>query len=251
MTFKLPSNVEYRIFDKHFEASSGKYMTQNKNSSLCATENEAIKNRNAICEEIGAKHIVILDQVHGTEIHYATRSTDIGLEPVADACYTDQKNIALCIRTADCVPVLIADDKGKVIGAAHCGWKSAVAGILQKLIIKMENAGGEKFVAIVGPSISQESYEVDNAYYERFLEEDIENARFFIPSQKNDHFLFDISGYVISKLNLLGVTDVHHIKEDTYSNADKYPSYRRHCHTNEEYKSSIVSAIAIKTYTNK
>ena len=87
--------------------------------------------------------------------------------------------------------------------------------------------------------------DVTKDYFDVFLEESPQNARFFIPSTKAEHFMFDLSGYVRLKLEALGVVEIYHIYEDTYTNADKYPSYRRHCHTGEEYGSSILSTIVM------
>jgi len=112
--FKLPSNVQYRVFDKNFKGSTGKYLIKDDK----AKAEEVQKNRNAICAAQGAKEIAIVRQVHGAEIYYAEKSTEIGFEPEVDAVYTDKKGIVLSIQTADCVPVLIADRVGNVIGAA-------------------------------------------------------------------------------------------------------------------------------------
>ena len=240
--FKLPSNVQYRVFDKNFKGSTGKYLIKDDK----AKAEEVQKNRNAICAAQGAKEIAIVRQVHGAEIYYAEKSTEIGFEPEVDAVYTDKKGIVLSIQTADCVPVLIADRVGNVIGAAHCGWKSAFQNILEHLVNAMQKKGAEYFMAIIGPSIHQESYEVSKKYFDIFLEESPKNARFFIPSTKAEHFMFDLSAYVRLKLEMLGISDIYHIYEDTYANVDKYPSYRRHCHTGEEYKSSILSTIVMK-----
>lgn len=240
--FKLPSNVHYRIFDKRFKASTAKYIIKEDKAKY----EEVKDNLESISDIMSAKEIAVVHQTHGTDVYYATKSTDIKNPPKADAIYTDKKNLVLGIQTADCVPVLITDKEGSVIGVAHCGWKSSVNGILDNLIDKMESVGASQFMAVIGPSIHQESYEVDKSYFDLFLNEDIENAKFFIPSKKPEHFMFDLPGYVRLKLQLLGINDIYHIYEDTYQNADKYPSYRRHCHTSEEYKSSILSTIVMR-----
>ena len=239
--FKLPDNIKYRVFDKNFKASTGRYVPKEDK----ATPEEVQKNRDLVCAALNAKEIAILHQVHEADVHYATEGTETSSEPQMDAVYTDQKNIILAIQTADCVPVLISDKDGKVIGAAHCGWKSAIKDILEKLVSKMKDKGALEFMAIIGPSIHQESYEVNKSYFDAFLEEANENARFFIPSTKHEYFMFDLSGYVRSKLEMLGISDIYHIYEDTYKEVEKYPSYRRHCHTGEEYKSSILSTIVM------
>lgn len=239
--FKLPDNIKYRVFDNNFKASTGKYLVKNEVTSI----EEVHKNRNAICEALDCDRMAILHQIHGVDVFHAKSSTLAGEEPQMDASYTTEKGVVLAIQTADCVPVLLADKNGKVIGAAHCGWKSAIGNILEKLVEKMEKEGASKFMAIIGPSIHQESYEVDKQYFDRFLKESIENSRFFIPSSKHEHFMFDLPAYVKWKLSLLSINDVYHIYEDTYTNSDKYPSYRRSCHAGETYKSCILSTIVL------
>jgi polyphenol oxidase len=241
--FKLPSNVQYRIFDKSFKASTGRYVAKDKDFSPSFDLNVIKQNRQAVLDAMGAKEIAILHQVHKTGVYYATSGTEVGNEPDMDASYTDKSGILLAIQTADCVPVLIADKAGSVIGGAHCSRECALHDILENLVTKMKHDGALEFVAIIGPSIQQESYELDYTYFENFLDESVENARFFIPSSKPDHFLFDTPGYVIEKLRILGIEDIHHIKEDTYTNPEKYPSYRRSCHTNEVYKCNMLSTI--------
>jgi len=243
--FKLPDNIQYRVFDKTFKASTGRYVIKEDKPEIWATRDEVQKNLAAICEAQGAKEIAVLNQVHGADVYYAKNSTNIEFTPKMDALYTDQKNIILGIQTADCVPVLIADQAGNVIGAAHCGWKSAFHNILVNLVNAMRTKGAEHFMAIIGPSIHQESYEVSKEYFDIFMEESAQNTRFFIPSSNAEHFMFDIAAYVRLKLEMLGISQIYHISEDTYANVHQYPSYRRHCHTGEEYKSSILSTIVM------
>ena len=102
------------------------------------------------------------------------------------------------------------------------------------------------FVAIIGPSIHQESYEVTSEYRNIFLNQSSENMKFFVPSNKDGHFMFDLVSYVRIRLEKLGIQEIHHISENTYINADKYPSYRRHCHTGELYNTSILSTIVLR-----
>ena len=240
--FKLPSNIYYRVFDNSFKESTARYIVKSDK----ATPEEALANRHAVMGAMGAKEIVILDQIHGNDVYYATSSTELNQEPKMDASYTDIPGIVLAIQTADCVPVLIADKDGKVIGAAHCGWKSAFKNILDILVTKMREKGAKEFTAFIGPSIHQASYEVDAGYYANCLDESADNAKFFVPSKKPGHQMFNLRGYVRSKLEKLGVDEIDDSSDDTYTNPEKYPSYRRHCHTGEGYRSNLLSTIMIK-----
>lgn len=150
------------------------------------------------------------------------------------------------MRTADCVPVLLTSMKGEVIGAAHCGWPSSKANIIAKLVKMMHDKGAKEIKGLIGPSIQQYSYEVGPEYYESFIKEDATYAKFFKPSKKINHYMFDLPAFVELKLNQAGVVNLIKIKEDTYSMPEKYPSYRRDCHLGESYKLNILSTIIIK-----
>jgi YfiH family protein len=239
--FRLPNNVKYKIFDQSFKASSGQYILK-----PAVTHDTVLKNLESIKSDMQGRNIFVLNQKHEVGVYYCKSGSIIGDEPKADSCYTDHKSIILGIQTADCVPVLIFDDQGTVIGGAHCGWKSAFGDILEHLITHMRSKGASNFSAIIGPSILQQSYEVNEDYYENFLSEDPENARFFMISENDGHFLFDLPSYVKWTLSLLNITSIVHINEDTYSMESKYPSYRRSVHFGKKhYESSILSTIML------
>ncbi len=204
--------------------------------------NDNISNiRNAL----GVKHLQLLNQVHGDDIYYTPEDLSIN-QPKADASCTDKQNVALGILTADCVPVLLASGDGTVIGAAHCGWKSAKLGIIPKLQEKMQALGAKSVMAVIGPAIAQKSYEVDMSYYKGFVEQDNSTGDLFIPSNRDNHFMFDLVEYTKRSLQKSGVSIFHNFSEDTYSNPEKYPSYRRSCHEGSTYSQNILSTIVIK-----
>lgn len=198
-----------------------------------------------IRNELGVKHLQLLNQVHGDDIYYTSEDLTTN-QPKADASCTDKKNIALGILTADCVPVLLASGDGMVIGAAHCGWKSAKLGIIPKLQEKMQKLGAKSIMAVIGPAIAQKSYEVDMSYYKAFIEQDNSTRDLFIPSNKESHFMFDLVEYTKRSLQKSGVSIFYDFSEDTYSNPEKYPSYRRSCHDGSTYSQNILSTIVIK-----
>lgn len=242
----LPNNIYYKIFDRSFKASSGKYLYKNESYS----KDEIIKNLKAVSADAQADEIVILNQIHGNDVYIANTGTIIGSEPLADASITAKPRLALAIQTADCVPVLITDIKGTIIGAAHCGWKSAYNDILEKLVQAISARSMYDLKAIIGPCINQKSYEIDIEFFNKFTDPNLggndENRIFFINSTRSNHYMFDIAGYVKLKLQKLNVEIAMHIDEDTYTNPQKYPSYRRSCHINDPYNSSILSLIMIK-----
>lgn len=188
---------------------------------------------------------MILKQVHGAKVHIVTDKTAYHEALEADASVTNIPGIALGILTADCVPVLFYCTEGAVIGAAHCGWRSAKADIINNVVLEMKKLGAREIDAIIGPAIKQQSYEVGGGYYNDFCSEDVSNKRFFIPSDKDSHFLFDLPAYVKMKLEKAGIKNIVTNDDDTYANHEKYYSYRRHCHGKDQYKGNFLSVIVL------
>lgn len=240
----IQDKVYYKIFDKSYKASTGAY---NKHKAAdVAKLAEIQQNIDNIKSEYNCDELVILKQVHGDQIVDADEA-DLRDLLEADASITTRRNIALSILTADCVPVLFASSDGSVIGAAHCGWKSAKADIIKKLVTKMREKNAQNIRAIIGPSIQQKSYEVDNNYYQNFIIAEPTCKDFFIESKKDGHYMFDLSGYVARKIELENIEIFAHSNDDTCAEEEKYPSYRRSTLNPEEpYNSNILSTIIIR-----
>ena len=164
----------------------------------------------------------------------------------ADGIVATEKDLAICVLTADCVPVLIASTDGNVIGVAHCGWRGAKNNIVKALVDMMQSKGAHVMKALIGPAIQQASYEVDANYYGSFIDEDSAFSRFFKPSKNKEHYVFDLPKFVEHKLAEAGVEQIENMHADTYSAPEKYPSYRRDCHQGKAYKENILSALIIK-----
>ena len=168
--------------------------------------------------------------------------------PVADALVTDRKNLVLGVLTADCAPVLFADGKAGVIGAAHAGWRGALAGILESTLKLMTDMGAkhQNIVVGIGPSITRRSYEVNRDFLIAFMAETNENGYFFQESVVEDRYKFDLPGYISRKLSRLGVSTVTHTPCDTCLEADRFFSYRRSCLLGEENYGRQLSAIVLE-----
>src|SRR5262249_26473130 len=158
--------------------------------------------------------------------------------PHADALVTNRPGLLLGIVTADCAPVLLADLEAGVVGAAHAGWKGAVAGVTDRTIEAMLGLGAERsrIVAAVGPCIRQASYEVDEGFHARLVEGATENAAFFAPGQMGrwpGHWQFDLEGYVAHRLESAGIGGVETLGCDTYAQPERFYSFRRATHCGE------------------
>ena len=190
--------------------------------------------------------LVTVRQVHSSDVVTVTGPIGEADRPAADAMVTNLPGLILGILTADCVPVLLADAQAGVVGAAHAGWKGAIAGVTDNTLAAMEKLGArrDQISATIGPCIGRASYEVTSDFARHFEEEDVENSRFFSAGREG-HCQFDIAAYVAARLARAGVSRVEMMDEDTYSQPDRFYSYRRSCHLNEPSYGRQISMIAV------
>jgi YfiH family protein len=199
---------------------------QQGDTAAAVAENRA----RAVAAVLPGARLVTVYQVHSPDCATVAAPWDDADRPHADALVTDCRGIVLGILTADCAPVLLADREAGVIGAAHAGWKGALAGVTDAVIAGMTALGAQtsRIVAAVGPCIAQASYEVDEAFRARFTEGDV---RCFGPG-RTGHWQFDLAGYVACRLQSTGVS-VEKLGLDTYAAPEQFYSYRRATHRGE------------------
>lgn len=185
-------------------------------------------------------------QIHSPDVVTVTAPWDDADRPRADALVTKAPGLLLGVLTADCAPVLFHDPQAGVIGAAHAGWKGAIGGVTDRTVEAMEALGADRarIAAVVGPCIAQKSYEVDVAFEARFIAEDAANARFF-KAGRAGHGWFDLEGYVAARLADFGVGTVAMLGEDTYSQGERFYSFRRSTHAGEAGYGRQISLIGL------
>ena len=185
--------------------------------------------------------LVRVKQIHSAEVAFAAEAMASPLE--ADALVTDQPGLLLGIVTADCAPVLLVDKQAGVVGAAHAGWRGAVSGVLENTVAAMVRLGSDPahIRAAVGPTIMQANYEVNEAFRTNFTEAE---DRFFEPG-RDGHWQFDLPGFAAHRLALAGVTQVDDLQEDTYSQPDRFHSFRRATHRGENTTGRQLSVIGL------
>jgi polyphenol oxidase len=190
--------------------------------------------------------LVTVYQVHSAAVVVADKWADDS-RPHADALVTNNPGLVLGILTADCAPVLFADAEAGVIGAAHAGWKGAIGGVTDSTIDAMEALGARRarIAAAIGPCIARASYEVDAGFRSRFTDADPANERFFADGKCADHHQFDLEAYVAHRLAAAGITRVAALGLDTYSQPDRYYSFRRATHGGEPDYGRQISLIAL------
>lgn len=189
------------------------------------------ENRARIAQSLGIdpSRLLLCEQVHGTTIVTVGAPWPNEQSPKADGMVTREKNLALAVQTADCVPVLLADEAAGVIGVAHAGWRSALDGVTDRTMEAMEALGAERsrIEAALGPCIWQDSYEVDDAYMDVFMQADTQNSRFFVESDREGHWMFDLPAYVRARLVASGVASCSLPPADTCADKGRFFSYRR------------------------
>ena len=209
-----------------------------------------LQNRARAAAYVGARpdRLATPYQVHGTDAVIVEEAWGPGLGPKADAVVTDRPGLVIGVGTADCGPVLFADPGAGVVGAAHAGWKGALAGILESTLNAMEQRGAERSrtIAVLGPTISVDRYEVGREFVDMFRRADPENERFFQDSERPGHARFDLPAYIVARLQAAGVALATAAGHCTYSDEERFFSYRRATHRREPDYGRLLAAIMIR-----
>ena len=222
------------FFTRNGGVSSGPFASLNCSLSGLDDRDSVLENRARAARGIGADpdSLIGLMQVHGATVVAVTHHSQLwqpGAGPRADAMVTNWPGITLGIISADCAPVLLADASAGIVGAAHAGWRGAVAGVLEATIAAMEAIGAvrSRIAAAIGPCIRQASYEVAADLRDAVLEADAANDQFFVPGQREQRWQFDLAGYCAARLRGAGLSWIDTIQADTLADSDRFFSHRR------------------------
>ena len=243
----LLDGVRHGFFTRKGGASSGLYAGLNCGRGSKDQQDVVATNRARVADAMGVPpdRLAGVNQVHSADVVVITDPDRINAadQPDADALVTALPGVALSVLTADCQPVLFADAQAGVIGAAHAGWKGALSGVLEATVDAMRDLGATQIRAVIGPSISQRAYEVGWDFMENFTAEDPDYQRFF-SNGPADKPMFDLPGFGLSRLRAAGV-EAAWIGHCTYSDPERFFSYRRTTHQNEPDYGRLISAIAL------
>jgi YfiH family protein len=244
------AGIRHAFFTRDGGVSDGVYATLNAGIGSHDIPGRVIENRNRIASALGVRQdcLITAYQVHSPHVVTAERAWAPSERPRADAIVTRTPGLAIGVTTADCGPVLLADRTAGVIGAAHAGWRGAMTGVLEATILAMEACGARRgrITVALGPMIRQRNYEVGPEFVARFKTEDVANARFFEPSRREGHALFDLCGYISARLAGAGITRVEDLGHCTYADPGRFFSYRRSTHRNEQDYGRHLNAIALE-----
>jgi YfiH family protein len=229
LTAALPP--PHGFFTRRGGVSTGAFSSLNCSVSGHDAPEAVLENRARAAHAMGAdpKNLLGLIQVHGSTCVTATTRWDLKSRPTGDAIVTDRPGLALAIVTADCAPVLFADPHTGIVGAAHAGWRGAVAGVLEATLDAMVTLGAirSNIVAAIGPCIQAASYEVTADLRDPVLAREPTNAEFFTTGRDSCHWQFDLPGYASSRLRRAGLTAVRQLDADTLTQSDLFFSHRR------------------------
>lgn len=243
------ARVRHAFFTRVGGVSEGIYATLNGGLGSQDVPERVAENRTRMCAQLGlgADRLVSLYQVHSAEVVTVEAPIPATDRPKADAMVTRVPGLALGIATADCGPILFADPENGVVGAAHAGWKGALTGVIEATVRAMEALGARRrqIVAVLGPTISQASYEVGPDFVARFRIEAPGMDRFLGPGTREDHAQFDLPGFILARLGEAEIGEAEMLNLCTYADPERFYSYRRTTHRGEPDYGRLISAIAL------
>lgn len=239
---KLPG-IAHGFFGRDGGVSAGVYASLNCGPGSRDDSASVADNRAKVVQALApGAQLVSLAQVHSAIVHIVDETWNFDLRRDGDGMVTARPGVLLGILTADCTPVLFADSEAGVIGAAHAGWKGAVAGVLENTVAAMVRLGAKPahITAAIGPTICQANYEVGADMMARF---DAADSKFFIASDRPDHCRFDLPGYARMRLDRAGVGQIADLGLCTYPPDNGFYSYRRTTHRGEADYGREISVI--------
>jgi YfiH family protein len=241
--------IRHAFFTRKGGVSGGLYASLNSGvgSHDLAAHVAENRTRMAAALDVPPRNLVSAYQVHSPTVVVADAPWPADARPRADAIVTRSRGLAIAVSTADCGPVLMADPQARVIGAAHAGWRGALAGIVEATIAAMERLGATRgnIRAALGPMIRQRNYEVGADLISRFRAEDPGCDRFFAPSARDEHALFDLAGYIAARLTRAGIGEIEDLGLCTYADPDQFFSFRRATHRAEADYGRHLNAIVL------
>ncbi|WP_295048798.1 peptidoglycan editing factor PgeF [uncultured Paracoccus sp.] len=247
LTHPLLRPVRHGFFTRKGGASSGLFSGLNCGRRSTDQAEMVVLNRARVATAMGIAPdcLATVKQVHSADVVTLTDDSDIPTvaDTLADGIVTARRGVALAVLTADCQPILLADPDAGVIGACHAGWRGALGGIIEATVDAMRALGAGPIRAVIGPTISQRAYEVGPDFMDSFLAEDPGHSRFF-SGGPNGRPLFDLPSFGLMRLRDAGV-DAEWSGHCTYSDPDRFFSYRRATHEGEADYGRLISAITL------
>jgi hypothetical protein len=243
------SGIRHAFFTRRGGVSGGVYASLNGGIGSRDSADLVVDNRSRMAVALGVApdRLITAYQIHSPHVVTVESPWTAEARPRADAIVTRTRGLAVGVTTADCGPILFADPQAGVVGAAHAGWRGALAGIVEATVDAMERLGAHRgrIRAVLGPMIRQDNYEVGPDLMARFRAEDSASDPFFRPAARQDHALFDLPGYITARLVRADIGEVEDLGLCTYADPDRFFSFRRSTHRAEADYGRHVNAIAL------
>ena len=238
--------VNHGFFNNKNGFSKGIYKSLNCGMGSKDDKKNIKRNLNYVKKKLNSrnKDISLLLQIHSSKIFFIKKPLKHKI--IGDALITNIKNLPIGILTADCAPILILDEKKKIIAAVHAGWRGAYKNIVIKVLNKLINLGSNKkdIIAVIGPSIGQKNYQVGKEFKEKFLNKSMKNLTFFKSKQKKIYF--DLGKFIYFQLISFGIKKIDVIRKDTFEKKNNFFSARRSLKKNEPDYGRNISVIMLK-----
>lgn len=242
------AGVRHGFFTRQGGVSTGLYAGLNTGIGSADDPVAVAENRRRVAAALGggADDLANAYQVHSAITRVAAGPW-AGDRPQGDAVVSATPGVIPAVLTADCAPILLADAEARVVGAVHAGWKGALDGVVQSAVTAMTGLGARpgRIVAVVGPCIAPDSYEVGADFQDRFERQDAGAGRFFTPGVDAGKRMFDLPGFVLWRLEQAGVGEAVWTGHDTCTDAGRFYSNRRAYRAGEPDFGRLMSAIRL------
>jgi polyphenol oxidase len=241
--------VRHAFFTREGGVSEGVYGSLNGGVGSRDAPEKVAEDRARMARRVGVapQRLLVPFQIHSADALTVSEPWTPDERPRCDGLVTREAALALGVTGADCGMLLFADARAGVIGACHAGWKGALTGMIEATVLAMEAAGARRadIHIALGPAIGPTSYEVGPEFLARFVAESADYARFFSPSPRDGHAMFDLQGFIAHRVERLDVASFEALGVDTYADEARCYSYRRSVHRQEPDYGRLVSAIAL------
>ncbi len=217
-----PGNVKALQTTRHGGVSVVPYESLNLGLHVGDVPHAVARNRQLL-EPLMPSEPVWLEQVHGTLVANADAA---GCRVQADACIARHRGAVCVVMTADCLPVLLCDEDGLVVGAAHAGWRGLCDGVIEATVKEM-GVAPQKLLAWLGPAISQQYFEVGSEVRAAFLAHQAQAAEAFIAHGEQGKYHADLYLLARQRLHALGITRIYGGDACTFQQQEQFFSYRR------------------------
>jgi polyphenol oxidase len=245
----FPGTVKHAFFTRQGGKSLGDCFSLNFVVRGSEKRESVEENKKIVTNFFAVKprELKILNQIHSANVIEITNINQEVEAIEADALVTRLSGVVLGVVTADCVPILLCDPQAKIIATIHAGWRGAVKGVIQNTVQTMKELGGnvDSIYAVIGPAIQQNSYEVDQEFYNNFMAQSSVNAQYFMSGEATGKYMFNLPAYCHQQLSSLGISKLDNLELNTYTNPDLFFSCRRSTHEGNKFGCQL-SAIMLE-----